>query len=100
MAFDRIRPGVRASDIDKVVRKYISSKGFGRSFLHSLGHGVGLEIHEAPRVSATSAARLERGMVFTVEPGIYIKGLGGMRLEDMVLVTENGCEVMTDDIPK
>lgn len=99
-AIDKIAPGARARDIDRAGRRYIEAKGFGKHFLHSLGHGVGLEIHELPTINKKSKAVLRPGMVFTVEPGIYIRGLGGIRLEDMVLVTEKGCEVLSDDIPK
>jgi len=99
-AIEAIRPGTRISELDKMARNYITRKGFGRYFLHSLGHGVGLEIHESPSISRKNSERLKPGMVFTVEPGIYIKGWGGLRIEDMVLVTEDGYEVLTDAIPK
>lgn len=94
-AIEKIRPGVKASEIDRAAREYISEKGFGRHFGHNLGHGVGLEVHEYPAISANSDARLEPGMVFTVEPGIYLPGKFGVRIEDMVLVTETGCKVLS-----
>ena len=100
LAIDKIRPGIKISEIDKAARQYIAKKGLKRHFLHSLGHGIGLEIHELPRISSKAKGVLFPGMVFTVEPGIYIPGWGGLRVEDMVLVREKGCEVLTGDIPK
>ena len=99
-AIASVRPGTKASRLDIIARQYITKKGFGRYFLHGLGHGIGLEVHEGPRISKGSNAILKPGMVFTVEPGIYIEGWGGLRIEDIIAVTENGCEVLTDDIPK
>ena len=100
LAIEKVKPGVRAKAVDKVARDYIAGKGFGKSFGHSLGHGVGIAIHELPRISYKSDCVLKPNMVFTVEPGIYIEKLGGVRIEDMVLVTQNGCEVLTDDLPQ
>ncbi|MFQ6132182.1 MAG: M24 family metallopeptidase [Armatimonadota bacterium] len=94
-AIEGVRPGVKAKKLDRIARRHLEDKGLGKFFVHSLGHGVGRAVHEAPRISKRSDDVLEPGMVFTVEPGVYIEGWGGVRLEDMVLVTEDGCEVLT-----
>lgn len=94
-AMAEIRPGVSLRDIDATARRYIDSQGYGSYFGHGLGHGVGLEVHEYPTVSPRSEAVAEEGMVFTVEPGIYFPELGGVRIEDMVLVTADGYRQLT-----
>jgi Xaa-Pro aminopeptidase len=99
LALAAIRPGVSLKDIDDAARSYIADRGFGDYFGHGLGHGVGLEVHEFPVVSGRSEDIAVEGMVFTVEPGIYIPELGGVRLEDTVLVTAGGYERLTS-IPK
>ncbi len=99
-ALDLVRPGAKISDVDNAARQYIADKGFGKFFGHSLGHGIGLEIHEKPTIDHRNDNPLRDGMVFTVEPGIYIPGYGGLRIEDAVLVTKNGCKVLTYDIDK
>jgi Xaa-Pro aminopeptidase len=94
-AVEAVRPGVSTGDVDQAARKVLKKEGLGRLFTHSTGHGVGLEIHEAPRVAAGQNEILKPGMVITIEPGAYIPGKWGVRIEDMVVVTENGCEVLT-----
>ena len=90
-----VRAGVSARDVDAAARRVIADAGYGDRFGHGTGHGVGLEIHEWPRVSSRSDDILAAGMVLTVEPGIYLPGVGGVRIEDTVLVTEAGAEVLT-----
>lgn len=94
-ALDNIRPGVACQLVDAAARKVIEDAGFGKYFGHGLGHGIGLEIHESSRFSPLSKDTLQPGMVLTVEPGIYLPGFGGVRLEDDVLVTRDGYEVMS-----
>lgn len=90
-----LRPGVNAASVDDAVRQYLSSKGYGEAFCHGLGHGVGLQGHEFPLLTASSKAILEVGMVLTIEPGVYLQGIGGARVEDTLVITENGCESLT-----
>jgi len=94
-----IRPGMAICELDAVARDFISAAGYGEYFGHGLGHGVGLEIHEYPAITSRSDQILREGMVFTVEPGIYIPDIGGVRIEDTVVVTADGFELLTS-IPK
>ena len=93
-ALAAIRAGVTAASVDKVARDIITDAGYGPAFGHSLGHGVGLAVHEEPRLSARNTRKLQAEMVVTVEPGIYIPGWGGVRLENMVVVRADGCELL------
>ncbi|MDR2346422.1 MAG: Xaa-Pro peptidase family protein [Planctomycetaceae bacterium] len=99
-AINAIKPNKICNEIDAVARNIIKDHGYEKNFGHGLGHSLGLEIHENPRLSPTSKTVLKPGMIVTVEPGIYIKEWGGIRIEDDILVTKNGCEILSKHIPK
>ena len=100
LAIKSIKPAVRMNKVDMAARQYIARHGYGGFFSHSLGHGIGLEIHESPRISPKESRRIKKGMAFTVEPAVYIPGEFGIRIEDMVVVTKKGARVLSGALNK
>jgi len=94
-ALEAVKPGATVGDVDRAARKWLQKLNLATFFTHSTGHGVGLEIHEAPRVAAGQGETLQPGMVITIEPGVYLPGKFGVRIEDTVVVTSSGCEILT-----
>ncbi len=95
LALENIEPGMTCAQVDSLARDYLDRQGYGKNFGHGLGHGIGLNIHEEPRLSLKNETVLQPGMVVTVEPGVYIEGWGGVRIEDDVLLIAGGCEVLS-----
>ena len=94
-AIKAVKPGIKASDIDKIARDIITERGYGKYFPHITGHGLGISVHEKPIIDVKVNTKLEPNMVITIEPGIYLEGVGAARVEDMVLVTKEGHEILT-----
>lgn len=98
LAIKAVKPGIKACQIDKIARDFITENGFKEAFFHSTGHGVGLDIHELPNISPKDDTILQKGMVFSIEPGIYLQNEFGVRIEDVVAVSDDGCEILSENV--
>jgi Xaa-Pro aminopeptidase len=98
-AIAAIKPGVTCEDVDRIARDVIEGEGLGDYFTHRLGHGIGLDVHEPPYLVQGNKQKLEIGMCVTVEPGVYVPDQFGIRIEDVIAVTENGCEILSASVP-
>ena len=96
MALSAAVPGAKASDVDKAARDVITAAGYGANFLHRTGHGLGIDVHEAPYITGTSDTVLDEGMVFSIEPGIYLQGRFGLRLEEIVIIRDGRAEIFSE----
>ncbi len=96
IAINKVRPGIEISKIDQEARNFLKKNDLDKLFNHSLGHGIGLEVHEAPAISLKNSSVLQEGMIFTIEPGVYFPGQFGIRVEDMILVTSSGCKILSN----
>lgn len=94
-AVDTCKPGTRIGDIDRAARTIISNAGYGEYFTHRIGHGLGIDVHEFPSMNETNDMLLQKGMVFTIEPGIYAPEIGGVRIEDDMIITADGAQTLT-----
>jgi len=97
-ALKAVKIGIKAKDLDKIAREVIEKEGYGKYFVHSLGHGVGLDIHEFPYINSKNDTIIDEGMVFTIEPGIYIPGEFGVRIEDMVMIEDGKCRILSEEL--
>jgi len=99
-AIDKFQPGMKASELDAIARETLAKHGYDKYFIHGLGHGIGIDVHEKPYLNPVSDTRLEPGMVFTIEPGVYFSGRFGVRIEEDVVVTKKGLRILSRSLPR